>query len=324
MMIHILEHNGLNDAIIREVKENTNLELWFGPLESNLFAQIKGIYTELSFVLDESFLSNYSSLMYIATPTTSLTHVDTKYCSSRGISIFSLKNKQALISNFTSTPEVAWWHLIELNRNCSKAQASVVNGEWNRKDFFTNSFSKKNFGIIGFGRIGKRMAKIAQNFDMNVYAYDISPTVQNSNFSNVKFLNSIEEVFKLCNYITVNVDDRSSNINLINSEKFNKIEVNGTILVNTSRGFVLDSKDAIQALESGALSGLGIDVLPEEDKVNFKDEWKNNPIVKAKLESNLNISITPHIGGATIDSLEIAAKTVFEEMCNFGLTNLSL
>jgi len=322
MIIHLLEHNGLNDAILRKVKKNSNLKLYFGPLEDNLFAEIKGIYTELSFVLNESFLSNYPSLMYIATPTTSLTHVDTKYCSNRGISIFSLKNKQELISNFTSTPEVAWWHLIELNRNCTKAQASVVNGQWNRKDFFTNSFSNKNFGVIGFGRIGKRMAKIAQNFNMNVYVYDISPEVQNSSFSNVKFLNSMEEVFKLCNYITVNVDDRSHNINLINKEQFNKIELNGTILVNTSRGFVLNSNDAIQALESGALGGLGIDVLPEEDDVNFKDEWRNNPIVKAKLESNFNISITPHIGGATIDSLEIAAKAVFEEMCDFGLTDL--
>jgi lactate dehydrogenase-like 2-hydroxyacid dehydrogenase len=273
-------------------------------------------------VLDKSFLSKYPSLNYIATPTTSLTHIDTKYCSNHGISIFSLKNKQELISDFTSTPEIAWWHLIELSRNCSKAQSSVVHGEWNRKDFFRNSFSNKNFGIIGFGRIGKRMANIAQNFNMHVYVYDISPTIQDANFSHIKFLNSIEEVFKLCNYITINVDDRTHNDNLISKEQFNKIECKGTILVNTSRGFVLNSNDAVKALESGALGGLGIDVLPEEDEVNFKQEWRNNPIVKAKLESNLNISITPHIGGATIDSLEFAAKAVFEEMCNSVISNL--
>jgi D-3-phosphoglycerate dehydrogenase len=316
MIIHILESNGLNDTIIRKVKKNTNLKLRFGTLEDHLFAQVKGIYTELSFVLDESLLSNYPSLTFIASPTTSLTHIDTTYCSERGISVLSLKNKQELISDFTSTPEVAWWHLIELNRNCSKAQLSVTNGEWNRKNFLASSFSNKNFGIIGFGRIGKRMAKIAQNFNMNVFAYDILPEVQNSNFLNIKFLNSIEDIFKLCNYITVNVDDRNSNINLINREQFDNIKLNGTILVNTSRGFVLDSKDAIKALDSGALGGLGIDVLPEEDNVNFENEWRNNPIIKAKLESNLNISITPHLGGATIDSLEIAAEAVFEEMCD--------
>ena len=322
MIIHILEHTGLRNEIIENVKKNSNLKLKFGPLEDKLFAQINGIYTELSFVLDKSFLSKYPSLNYIATPTTSLTHIDTEYCSNHGISIFSLKNKQELISDFTSTPEIAWWHLIELNRNCSKAQSSVVNGQWNRKDFFRNSFSNKNFGIIGFGRIGKRMANIAQNFNMHVHVYDISPTIQDANFSYVKFLNSIEEVFKLCNYITINVDDRTQNNNLISKEQFNKIDCKGTILVNTSRGFVLNSNDAVKALESGALGGLGIDVLPEEDEVNFKQEWRNNPIVKAKLESNLNISITPHIGGATIDSLEFAAKAVFEEICNSVLSNL--
>ena len=322
MIIHILEHTGLRDEIIESVKKNSNLKLKFGPLEDKLFAQINGIYTELSFVLDKSFLSKYPSLNYIATPTTSLTHIDTEYCSNHGISIFSLKNKQELISDFTSTPEIAWWHLIELNRNCSKAQSSVVNGQWNRKDFFRNSFSNKNFGIIGFGRIGKRMANIAQNFNMHVYVYDISPTIQDANFSYVKLLNSIEEVFKLCNYITISVDDRTHNNNLISKEQFDKIECKGTILVNTSRGFVLNSNDAVKALESGALGGLGIDVLPEEDEVNFKQVWGNNPIVRAKLESNLNISITPHIGGATIDSLEFAAKAVFEEMCNSGLSNL--
>ena len=322
MIIHILEHAGLKDEIIENVKKNSNMKLKFGLLEDKLIAQIKGIYTELSFVLDESFLSKYSSLKYIATPTTALTHIDTNYCSNHGISIFSLKNKQELISDFTSTPEIAWWHLIELNRNCSKAQSSVVNGEWNRNDFLKNSFSNKNFGVIGFGRIGKRMAKIAQNFNMHVYAYDISPEVQDANFSSIKFLNSIEEMFRLCNYITINVDDRKHNNDLINKEKLNKIELKGTILINTSRGFVLNSNDAIKALESGALGGLGIDVLPEEDEVDFNQEWRNNPIVKAKLESNLNISITPHIGGATFDSLEIAAKAVFEEMCNFGVSHL--
>ena len=139
MIIHILEHTGLRNEIIESVKKNSNLKLKFGPLEDKLFAQINGIYTELSFVLDKSFLSKYPSLNYIATPTTSLTHIDTEYCSNHGISIFSLKNKQELISDFTSTPEIAWWHLIELSRNCSKAQSSVLNGEWNRKDFFRNS-----------------------------------------------------------------------------------------------------------------------------------------------------------------------------------------
>ena len=74
----------------------------------------------------------------------------------------------------------------------------------------------------------------------------------------------------------------------------------------------------INALKSGLLGGLGIDVLPEEDNSNFHDKWTNNPIIKAKLEENLNISITPHLGGATLDSLEFAAEAVFEELCELA------
>lgn len=322
MFIHILERKGLNEVIIKKAENKTKLKFFFGYLEAHMLARVKGIYTELSFVLDQSFLSKYPSLMYIATPTTSLTHIDVEYCAERGISILSLKNKPDLISKFTSTPEVAWWHLIELNRNCSKAQKSVTKGEWDRKNFFASSFLNKNFGVIGFGRIGKRMAKIAEDFNMNVFVYDISPEVNCSNFSKFKFLNSIEEIFKLCNFISIHVDDRKSNINLINKKHFDNIGTNGTILVNTARGFVLNSMDAVNALRSGLLGGLGIDVLPEEDNSNFHNKWTNNPIIKAMLEENLNISITPHLGGATLDSLESAAEAVFEELCELAVDNL--
>jgi D-3-phosphoglycerate dehydrogenase len=322
MIIHILERNGLNDSILKKVEDNSNSRLILGNLQSHMYAKVKGIYTELSFVLDQKFLSKYPSLKCIATPTTSLTHVDTDYCVKQGISIISLKDKQDLISNFTSTPEVAWWHLIELNRNCSKAQDSVSKRVWDRKNYFAHSFSNKNFGVIGFGRIGQRMAKIAEDFNMNVFAYDIDSEVNKLHSSKTMFLNSIEEIFNLCNFISIHVDDRKSNLNLINQKQFENINVNGTILVNTSRGFVLNSIDAVKALKSGSLGGLGIDVLTEEDDYNFYAKWTDNPIVKAKLEGNLNISITPHLGGATLDTLEIAAEAVFEELCELGTVTL--
>ena len=319
MIIHILEHNGLNDSIIQRAAKDKNLTLYFGNLEEYIYTKIQGIYTELSFVLDKSFLERYPSLMFIATPTTSVTHVDINYCTDHGISIFSLKGKQTLIADFTSTPEIAWWHIIELNRHCSKAQLSVTNGKWNRNFFITNSFLNKNFGIIGFGRIGKRMAKIAEAFNMNVFVYDISSKIESSNFPQVNFLNSMEEIFKLCNFVTLHVDDRLSNRNLISQKQFDNIVEHGTILVNTSRGFVLNSNDVVSALKTGLLGGLGIDVLPEEDDSNFHQNWRINPIIKGKIESNLNISITPHIGGATSDSLEIAAEAVFRELCETGI-----
>jgi D-3-phosphoglycerate dehydrogenase len=314
MAIQILEGLGIDKNAFINLGEFNEIELIRSRIPVEIQAQILGIYTELSHNLDEKFLSNYKSLRYIATPTTSITHIDIEYCHSKNIQIISLKNFRDLIADFTSTVEIAWWHLIELNRLCTKAQQSVINGEWNRSKFFTKSFSKQKIGIIGFGRIGKQLAKIAQNFGLEVSIFDIDLE---------KFLDteliitkavSLTELFESCNFVVICVDDRASNFNLINKETLSHIVNKGTILVNISRGFILNSQDCVSALESGLLGGLGVDVLPEEEVSFSSHSLFNNPIIRAKLNTDLNISITPHIGGATIDSLEIAAQAVFEEL----------
>ncbi len=314
MAIQILEGLGLdNNSFINSEKFN-EIELIRSRIPVKIQAQILGIYSELSHNLDEKFLSNYKSLRYIATPTTSITHIDIEYCNSKNIQIISLKNFRDLIADFTSTVEIAWWHLIELNRLCTKAQESVINGEWDRSKFFTKSFSKQKIGIIGFGRIGKQLAKIAQNFGLQVKVFDIDiEKLLNIEPMIIKAV-SLTELFESCNFVVICVDDRASNFNLINKETLSHIVNKGTILVNISRGFILNSQDCVSALESGLLGGLGVDVLPEEEVSFSSYSLFNNPIIRAKLNTDLNISITPHIGGATIDSLEIAAQAVFEEL----------
>jgi len=311
MPIQILESLGLDKTVFKKFKK---IKLIQSTIPIKTQEKILGIYTELSYNLDNKFLSNYKSLRYIATPTTSTSHIDIEFCNLNNIQIISLKNFQNLIVDFTSTVEIVWWHLIELNRFCSKAQESVVNGEWNRSEFFTKSFSSRKIGILGFGRIGKQVAKIAQNFGLQVKVFDID-TEKMLNLESL-YLNarSLTELFETCNFIVVCVDDRKSNFNLINRDILSKIVDKGTILVNISRGFVLNSQDCVNALESGLLGGLGVDVLPEEE-ISFSDQSLfDNPIIKAKKNTKYNISVTPHIGGATIDSLKIAAQAVFQKL----------
>lgn len=315
MAIQILEGMGLDKNTFINLGKFNEIKLIQSRIPVEIQAQILGIYTELSHNLDEQFLSNYKSLRYIATPTTSITHIDIEYCNSKNIQIISLKNFRDLIADFTSTVEIAWWHLIELNRLCTKAQKSVINGEWDRSKFFTKSFSKQKIGIIGFGRIGKQISKIAQNFGLQVNVFDIDIEKLLNIEPIITKAVSLTELFESCNFIVICVDDRTSNFNLINKEILSHIVNKGTILVNISRGFILNSQDCVNALESGLLGGLGVDVLPEEEVSFSSHSLFNNPIIRAKLDTDLNISITPHIGGATIDSLKIAAEAVFQELC---------
>jgi lactate dehydrogenase-like 2-hydroxyacid dehydrogenase len=316
MVIQILESLGLDKKVFEDLSKSTKIRLFQSTPSVKIQEQILGIYTELSFNLDEKFLSNYKSLRYIATPTTSITHIDIKYCNLKNIQIISLKNFRDLIADFTSTVEIAWWHLIELNRLCTRAQESVINKEWNRNNFFTKSFSKRKIGIIGFGRIGKQIAKIAQDFGLQVKVFDIETEKLFNLGLTITKAKSLTEIFNSCDFVVICVDDRESNVNLINSETLSHIVDKGIILVNISRGFVLNSQDCVNALESGLLGGLGVDVLPEEEITFSHHRLFDNPIISAKINTDLNISITPHIGGATIDSLKIAAQAVFEELYN--------
>jgi len=311
MVIQILESSGLNIKTFDNLNKLSTVKLFQSSIPLKMQSQIIGIYTELSYNLDKSFLSNYKSLKYIATPTTSTTHIDIDYCKSNNVTIISLKNFRDLIGNFTSTVEIVWWHLIELNRLCSRAQESVINGTWDRNKFFTKSFSKQIIGIIGFGRIGKQVAKIAQNFNLQVKVFDINTEKLLNLEPAIIQARSLTELFETCNFVVICVDDRKSNFNLINRTILSHISDNGTILVNISRGFVLNSQDCVDFLENGTLGGLGVDVLPEEEVSSSHNSLFDNPIIKAKIYTDLNISITPHIGGATIDSLQIAAQAVF-------------
>lgn len=291
-----------------------NIKVFNYSSASTTFANILGIYTDLAFKLDEDFLKKYINLKYIATPTTSLTHIDTDFCIKNKIEIFSLKNHKDVIKNFTATAEVTWWHIFELFRKFSKAQASVAKGEWNRRSHITSTIAGKKLGIIGYGRLGARVAKIARAFEMQVYTYDIDPMRQSSD-NEVISLKQIEQIFEKCEVVSIHVDDRPENKNLIDSKLFQSITKPGTILVNTSRGFVLNEKDALDALEQKLLGGLGLDVLQDEEVQNNEKLWvKNNLIINKKINSDLNISITPHIGGATKETLTISTHLVLDQL----------
>jgi len=314
-MIHVLENIGLKEELIWSLSEQLEVKTYLGPIDKKIKNDIKGIYSGLSYNLDQILLSQYPNLRFIASPTTALTHIDKDYCEQKSIQVLSLKNKRDLIANFTSTVEIAWWHLLELNRQCSSAQKSVLDGNWNRNEFFATSLNNKKIGIIGFGRLGKKMGEIANSFNMKVYAYDITSEGVNSVNFDFQQAQSINEIFEKCDFVSIHVDDRKVNANLISKKQFDLIEDKGLIVINTSRGFVLNESDAIEALKIGKLKGLGIDVLIDEDKNNKSKNWvAENLIVKTKKESNLNISITPHIGGATVDSLTIAAEAIFNEL----------
>jgi len=269
--------------------------------DRNKLLEIIGNYNiiviRLNLVIDKKILDNADILKFIVSPTTGLNHIDTEFTAKKGIEIISLKGERNFLNNITGTAELAWGLLLSLTRNISKASTDVSNGRWDRDKFIGNELSGKTLGIIGLGRLGSILAEYGQAFRMRVVASDPSP---HQVLEKVEMLD-LKELLKCSDIISIHIEHNSSNNKFFNQSLFDLIKP-GAMLINTSRGEIIDEFALIEVLKSGKLAGAALDVLTDE----FKNEgnWlQSNPLWQYAQE-NPNLLISPHIGGATMESME--------------------
>lgn len=250
----------------------------------------------LSHKIDSEILSCAKKLKYIVTNCTGLDHIDTEICIKNGIQVISLKGDISFLRNIHSTAELTWGLVLDSFRNIAIAQYSVrYEQKWDRNQFFGRDLFGKKIGILGFGRIGEKIATFAAAFGMKIYAYDPIPL---SKPNNVFFLESIESFFEAdFDVITICVSYSNETHHLVNKSLLNKIP-REVVIVNTSRGAVVCELDIIEALESEQVSCYSTDVLENENNCDF---LSNSPIYNAQ-QKGFKIRITPHIGGVTNDS----------------------
>lgn len=278
-------------------------------------SKIVAIYSELSTKLDRAYLEQFPNLEVIATPTTSLTQLDLDFCMNESIKVISLKDFQKEISDFSATIEIAVWHLLELFRRVSSSVSSVRFGNWDRNEFVGVTLAHKSIGILGFGRLGRKMAKVCEAMGMRVFIYDIKQISKGILSDSYTLVDSIAELFSLCDAVSIHVDDRSTNRRLIDANVLASISSKGLMLINTSRGFVVDEEAVLFYLKEGRLKGYGTDVLTGEEILNKELDWLSaSNMFKALLNEGLNISLTPHIGGATIETMTTSSRLVLESL----------
>ena len=235
------------------------------------------------YIIDQSVLYN-SGINLINTASTGTNHIDLEYCKKNKIKILSLKNDFKLINKLPSTSELAFGLMINLLKKINPAFNSFKKGLWNYEPYINQELSSLTVGIIGYGRLGKFMAKFCNSFGMKVYIND--PHIKKSKYKNLKLIN----IAKLCDVVSVHVHLDKNTKHIINKNFLNNT-LKKPIIINTSRGEIVSEKDIIYFLNNGKISGYGCDVLENEF-----DNIKNSPIYKG-VKKNLNIIVTPHIGG---------------------------
>lgn len=236
------------------------------------------------YVLDK-YILQHSSIKLINTASTGLNHIDLKDCKKLGIKILSLTNSYKLIKKLPSTSELAFGLMINLLRNINKSFISVKKNKWDYSPFVGQEIASLNIGIIGMGRLGKFMANYAKAFGMKVFYYD--PYVKLNKYKKV----NLKKLMQVSNVISIHAHVNKQTKYIIN-KKILKQASNKPLIINTSRGELVNEKHIIWGLKNGLISGYGTDVIEKEF-----DNIKKSPIIK--YINNFNIIVTPHIGGMT-------------------------
>ena len=225
----------------------------------------------------------------------------------KGIPVFN-----APFSNTRSVAELVISECIFLIRGIPEKNYYAHNGKWFKEA--TNSFEVrgKNIGIIGYGHIGSQVSILAESLGMNVFYYDIEKKL---NLGNAKCCNSLEELLRIADIVTLHVPENETTINMVTKQQLEMMK-KGSYLINISRGSVVNLEDLAAALEEKHLYGAAIDVYPEEPA-------SNNGSFTCLLQKFQNVILTPHIGGSTLEAqaniaLEVSEKLV--KYCDVGST----
>ena len=252
------------------------------------------IFTKLGLKLNKKIIESQDSLNKIVTPTTGLNHIDIDFCKLKDVKIISLKDEKDFLNQVRSTAEHTWAILLSLIRNINYAAFDVKNGNWQREPFLASELDGKTIGLVGFGRLGKMVANFSKAFNMNVLANDIDESVFKSNNPHNLTNSPIGYVLKKSDIISLHIPSNKINDKYINENKI-KLMKKGVIIINTSRGEIIDEKALVKYLISKKVSALATDVLTN-DSIWEKKVDPNNLIYKYSL-SNSNVLITPHMGG---------------------------
>jgi D-3-phosphoglycerate dehydrogenase len=275
--------------------------------------EVIALFTKVSKEIDANLINKFPNLKYIGIPATGSDIIDKDFCVSKKIKIITLKEREfkPTLNAFSSTSEIFLWHLLNLARNCYNASESVRQGEWQRDKYIGTNLRNLNLGIVGLGRIGKQIASLGQALGMNISFFDTEMSIKQNNTWHKKI--SLEDLFANSNVISININAEKENIGLIDSNILGNIQRKPFYLINTSRGNIVNENLILKLLATESIDGYGADVLTGEGSAD--PNWlKTNPIWQAYKKAKYNISITPHIGGATYENMFLSEDFIIRKL----------
>lgn len=295
--------------ILLEVGELVEISLTTNELKA-MIADFDVLIVRLGFQIDRAVIDAGERLKVIVTATTGLDHIDIEYAHAKGIKVLSLRGELDFLRSIVATAEHTWGLLLALTRRIPWAFDSVRSGDWNRDLFRGNDLRGKRLGVLGLGRIGEKVANYGLAFGMRVSAYDPFNSLW---IDGVERCISLEQLCAQSDVLSMHVPLDSSTHKLLD-QKLIYTMPEGALVLNTSRGQILDEVALLHALEAGHLGGAAVDVLTTERSSELSS-------LVSYAQTHDNLLITPHIGGATQEAMadtEIFMAKQLQKWCAEG------
>ena len=256
---------------------------------------------------DRAVLERAARLRVIATPTTGLDHLDLDVMKSRGIHLISVREDRELLDRVTSTAEMAWALLLAVVRRLPWAFDAARRGDWARERFRGHQLSGKTLGILGYGRLGTMVAEYGKVFRMLVLACDVRPVELAPGVERVDF----ERLLAESDVLSIHIHLSEENRKLIDAAALAKMKP-GAVLINTSRGAIIDEDALAASLASGRLAGAGLDVIEGE----WRKDLIDHPLIR-HAATHQNLVISPHVGGATVEAQRMVLAHTVEKLARY-------
>lgn len=302
MRIGILEPDGFSAAALARLAAIGSVSCYGGGPRAAFLAEIEALFVRLGHFVGDSLLSEAPGLKIVCSPTTGHTHLDLTALGKRGVAVLSLKGETAFLETIRATPEHTLGLMIALIRNYRLAFQDRQNAHWDRDRCRGEELAGMTVGIIGYGRVGRRVASYLDALGAQVSWCD--PNVENGP-PNHERRRSALEVIERSRMVVLAASYAEGQQPVLGLQEISALD--GRYFVNTARGELVDELALLDAVEAGRLAGCAVDVIADENGAPARERW----IAAA---ANPSVIVTPHIAGATVTSMRATEEFLVEKL----------
>lgn len=294
----VAESSGFSARALELLARETDVRLLDANREElgSAIGDAEVLWVRLRHRIDADLLRRAPRLKVVVTPTTGLGHVDLEEAARRDVSVLSLRGRTEFLRNVRATAEHTIGLMLALLRHLPAAAAHASAGGWTRDLFRGRELYGSAVGLVGFGRLGRIVARYLLSFGARVLATD--PHVRSSAALEGVFLVPLGELLAGADVVSLHASLTEESRGFFGREAFEAMRP-GAVFVNTARGELVDEAALLAALASGRLAGAALDVLSGEEPGGMA----GHPLVEYA-SSHPNVIVTPHIGGCTFESIE--------------------